>query len=201
MLGKLYGRYAKQFKVAGLALSDVLILNIVSILALWMRYEFQWNSIPEVNLDRALAYAPVYTLLTLVIFAAFGMYTSLWRYAGIYEMVMLECALVLTTVVQYLGMGLMGMKMPMAYYIFSFILNALFFSADRCFYRFLGLLHTHLFSRGNAEDRAMIVGAGEAGNVILKEIINSKYLNGQVSCLIDDDPEKQGKKIHGIQVI
>ena len=57
MLGKLYGRYAKQFKVAGLALSDVLILNIVSILALWMRYEFQWNSIPEVNLDRALAYS------------------------------------------------------------------------------------------------------------------------------------------------
>ena len=201
MLGKLYGRYAKQFKVAGLALSDVLILNIVSILALWMRYEFQWNNIPEVNLDRALAYAPVYTLLTLVIFAVFGMYTSLWRYAGIYEMVMLECALVLTTVVQYLGMSLMGMKMPMAYYIFSFILNALFFSADRCFYRFLGLLHTHLFSRGNPEDRAMIVGAGEAGNVILKEIINSKYLNGQVSCLIDDDPEKQGKKIHGIPVI
>lgn len=201
MLGKLYGRYAKQFKAAGLALSDILILNIVSILALWMRYDFHWNSIPDIHLDWALTYAPVYTVVTLVLFAGFGMYTSLWRYAGIYEMVMLECALVLTTVLQYVGMNILGMKMPAAYYIFSFILNALFFSADRCFYRFLNLLHTYLFDRRNPEDRAMIVGAGEAGNVILKEIINSKYLNGQVCCMIDDDPEKQGKKIHGVPVV
>ena len=196
----LYTKYSKQFKVIGLGICDIIILNIVSILALWMRFDFQWNSIPEEFLDKALAYAPFYTIITLIIFAVFGLYTSLWRYAGIYEMVMLESAMILTTVIQIVGMKIAGFTMPMAYFVFSFILNVLFFSAERCSSRFLGLLHNHFLSRRNSEERAMIVGAGEAGNVILKEILNSQYLNGQVGCMIDDDPEKQGKKIHGVPV-
>lgn len=200
ILKGLYTKYSKQFKVIGLGICDIIILNIVSILALWMRFDFQWNSIPEEFLDKALAYAPFYTIITLIIFAVFGLYTSLWRYAGIYEMVMLESAMILTTVIQIVGMKLAGFTMPMAYFVFSFILNVLFFSAERCSSRFLGLLHNHFLSRRNSEERAMIVGAGEAGNVILKEILNSQYLNGQVGCMIDDDPEKQGKKIHGVPV-
>ena len=200
-LKELYVKYSKQFKVIGLGICDIIILNLVSILALWLRFDFQWNSIPEEFLDKALAYAPFYTIITLIIFAVFGLYTSLWRYAGIYEMVMLECAMILTTVVQIMGMKIVGFTMPMAYFVFSFILNVLFFSAERCSSRFLGLLHSHFLPRGDAEERAMIVGAGEAGNVILKEILNSQYLNGQVGCLIDDDIEKQGKRIHGVPVV
>lgn len=81
---ELYNKYSKQFKVAGLGIFDIVILNLVSILALWMRFDFHWNSIPESLLDQALAYAPFYTIITIVIFAVFGLYTSLWRYAGIY---------------------------------------------------------------------------------------------------------------------
>ena len=200
-LKELYVKYSKQFKVIGLGICDIIILNLVSILALWMRFDFHWNSIPEEFLDKALAYAPFYTIITLIIFAVFGLYTSLWRYAGIYEMVMLECAMILTTVVQIIGMKIIGFTMPMAYFVFSFILNVLFFSAERCSSRFFGLLHSHFLPRGDAEERAMIVGAGEAGNVILKEILNSRYLNGQVGCMIDDDIEKQGKRIHGVPVV
>lgn len=199
-MGKLYNKYTKQVKSAGLAVCDLLILNVVSILALWMRFDFRWNSIPEVVLDQAMAYAPFYVLTTAVIFLVCGMYTSLWRYAGIYEMVMLEIAMIFTTALQALGMKIAGYEMPTAYFLFSFILNVIFFTAERCFSRFLGLMHTYVSSRGNPEDCAMIVGAGEAGNIILKEIINSSYLNGKVGCLIDDDPGKQGLKIHGVPV-
>lgn len=191
---ELYNKYSKQFKVAGLGICDIVILNLVSILALWMRFDFQWNSIPESLLTQALVYAPFYTIVTLIIFGLLGLYKSLWRYAGFYEMMMLECAMILTTVLQMIGMGLADFKMPMAYFIFSFILNVLLFSAERCFPRFMSLLYRHFLPRRNPEERAMIVGAGEAGNVILKEILNSRYLNGQVGCMIDDDPEKQGKK-------
>ena len=194
-------KYSKQFKVIGLGFCDIIILNVVSILALWMRFDFRWNSIPEELLDSALAFAPFYTMITLAVFAVMGLYTSLWRYAGIYEMMMLECAMVLTTLFQIIGMKIAGFAMPMAYFIFSFILNVLVFSAERCFSRFLGLLHSQFFTRGNSEERAMIIGAGEAGNIILKEILNSQYLNGQVGCMIDDDTDKQGKKIHGVPVV
>ena len=60
---ELYIKYSKQFKVAGLAICDVIILNLVSILALWMRFDFHWNSIPEFLLDQALVYAPIYTII------------------------------------------------------------------------------------------------------------------------------------------
>lgn len=198
---ELYMKYSKQFKVIGLGFCDIIILNVISILALWMRFDFRWNSIPEELLDSALAFAPFYTMITLVVFAVMGLYTSLWKYAGIYEMMMLECAMVLTTLFQVIGMKIAGFAMPMAYFIFSFILNVLVFSAERCFSRFLGLLHSQFFMRGNSEERAMIIGAGEAGNIILKEILNSQYLNGQVGCMIDDDTDKQGKKIHGVPVV
>ena len=47
----------------------------------------------------------------------------------------------------------------------------------------------------------IVIGAGEAGNMIIKELKSSKYLNQKVVCVIDDNPSKKGKYIHGIRIV
>ena len=102
---------------------------------------------------------------------------------------------------EIVGMGILGMRMPVSYYLMKYMFLIVGVGALRFTYRILRMLQ----ERRNVDTKekcknTMIVGGGEAGAMIIKEFQNSRFLNQKISCVIDDNPSKQGKYLRGIKI-
>lgn len=180
-------------------LLDIVIINLSSFLALWLRF----LSIEEIDrqfLASIIELMPFNTMVTVGIYAIVHLYTSLWRFASMKEMM-------------YVLEGCMGSLFFNVFYFFftdapicrSYSLlyvTALFFltCVSRFSYRFIRLLYRGSI-HGSHTRNTMIIGAGEACNVVMKELELSKELDSRICCIIDDDSRKHGTFIHGVRVM
>lgn len=181
---------------------DIVSIIAASYLAILIRYEFDWNEIPAHFMNTIGRYLPINILFTLVIFAFFKLYTSLWAFAGETELQNLVFACIISAGVDGIGLHIMREEVqgvPKSYYfMYAFSLIALVF-ASRFSYRFLRSKKRRYMNKNNAI-KVMIIGAGDAGNSIIREIKTSNFSTMSVQCLIDDDKAKWGNYIHGIKV-
>ncbi len=195
--------FQKLYRRTGLILYDVLSIFMASFVAFLIRYEFKMSEIPEHFMNPVLDFMPFNVLITLVIFYLFRLYDSLWAYAGEKEMQNLVMACVLAGVVNAAGLQFFKsdvQPVPQSYYfLYTFLLiTAIFIS--RFSYRFFRSMKSQAGNRNNNQ-AVMIIGAGEAANIIIKDIITSNYSTMSIKCIIDDDTNKWGKFIQGIRVV
>lgn len=183
-----------------LILFDVIFINSASFLALIIRFDFHISRIPKHFEEAVLSYALINTLLTIIIFALFRLYNSLWKYAGIDELTNILFATVTAGASQMLFMHLLKIHVPRSYYPLSFLFLLFFITVVRFLYRYLRRL-SRKTPTAIGKERIMIIGAGEAGSAIIREIAISKYINGNVICAIDDNSAKIGSYIQGIKVV
>nr|WP_305181944.1 nucleoside-diphosphate sugar epimerase/dehydratase [uncultured Schaedlerella sp.] len=180
---------------------DIVFINLSSFLALWLRFNMHVSEINERYLASVIELMPINTIVTVGIYALLRLYTSLWRFASIKELV-------------YVLEGCMGSFLFNVFYFF-FTYNrdicrsyfplygtALFLltCVSRFSYRFVRLLYRGRV-HGNHTRNTMIIGAGEACNVVMKELELSDELDSRICCIIDDDSRKHGTFIHGIKVV
>ena len=195
--------YAKLYRRVGLIIYDILSVIIASYLSLLMRYEFKFSSVPEHFLTPVTTFLPINILITLAIFYLFKMYDSLWAYAGEREMQNLVMACTLSGVINAIGLQFFKAdKQPVpqsCYFLYTFLLITIIF-ASRFSYRFLRS-RKHIAENRNNSKAVMIIGAGEAANIIIKDIQTSNYSTMSIKCIIDDDRNKWGKYIQGIRVV
>jgi len=142
-----------------------------------MRYEFHIGEVPPHFLAPVEQFLPVNVLLTVLLFFAFRLYHSLWAYAGENELQNLVVACVLSGVVN--GVGLQFFKIhtiavPQSYYFLYTFLLITFIFISRFSYRYFRSMKHRQENKDNAI-AVMIIGAGEAGNTIIKELTNSNY--------------------------
>lgn len=185
-----------------LVMYDIAAITAAGLLALLARFNFYFYDIELKYLDELWKYMPANVVLTLLIFYGFRMYHSLWAYAGITEMENVVSACILSAITQMVGILVTGGHMPRSYYPLygMFLLLMILFS--RFMYRIVRVKRNQIRARksGNIQN-IMIIGAGEAGNSIIKEIVTSRYLTSNAKCVIDDNEEKIGKFIHGVKVV
>ena len=185
-----------------LIIYDVISVIVASYMAILIRYEFEWSTIPDMFMGTIARYLPINILFTIAIFYFFKLYSSLWAFAGETELQNLVFACIVSAGVDGIGLHIMrsGIQgVPKSYYfIYAFVLIAMIF-ASRFSYRFLRSKKHKRMNKNNAI-RVMIIGAGEAGNSIIKEIVTSNYSTMSVACLIDDDKTKWGSYIQGVKV-
>ena len=182
---------------------DIIAINLASFLALIVRFDFKFSSIPTMYLTRFLTYAPINTIITLLIFYMFRMYHSLWVFASINELWNIAWGCLVSSVVEFGVMMLIRFRMPLSYHVISFLLMALMVCAERFSYRFLRFLKNEKYSAKTKKKNlknVMIIGAGEAGKTVADEIHDSKYLSYNLCCFIDDMKVKQGRIIAGVPV-
>lgn len=182
-----------------LVVLDIILVNIAAYLPLYFRYEFSISAINIKYLEHVTRYAAVQTVLMLVIFSLCHLYSSLWKYAGIDEFSNVVYSCSLGTICHFIGMRLCKMSMPRSYYPLEMIFLIIVISASRFAYRFLRAFGNN--DVRNSKNRIMIIGAGEAANIIIKEIHNSQYLDGTVVCAIDDNKAKMNHYIQGVKVV
>lgn len=190
-------------RVILLVLFDIIAVNMASILALIVRFEFSWGSIPEIYLDRFISYIPLNTVITLVIFFICRMYHSLWLYASINELWNIAWGCLIAILVEFGIMSLLKYRMPYSYYVISYLLMFGMTTIIRFSYRLLRFIKNEkygtLLKKGNKN--VMVIGAGDAGKLIVDEIHDSKHIDYNVRCFIDDAQTKQGRIICGVPVV
>lgn len=195
--------YAKFWRRAVLIVYDILSVILASYLSLLIRYEFQASEIPSYFSLPVLEALPFTVGVTTALFYVFRLYDSLWAFAGETELQNLVLANAAAALV---NVGILHLNrheiqaVPKSYYfMYMFLMISLTF-ISRFSYRFLrGIKHKNA-NRSNATN-VMIVGAGEAGNIIVREILNSHYSTMNLKCLIDDSKDKWGKFIQGVKVV
>ncbi len=195
--------YQKLYRRTILIIYDILSVIVSSYLAILIRYEFKFDTIPEHFLSPVNHFLPINILITLVVFYIFRLYDSLWAYAGEKEMQNLVMACVISGVLNAIGLQFFKshtQPVPQSYYFLYTFLLITFIFISRFSYRFLRGQKHRAENRNNSK-AVMIIGAGEAGNAIIKEIITSNFSTMSIKCIIDDDSNKWGKYIQGIRVV
>ena len=191
------------YRRTALMVYDIISIVVASYLALLIRYDMHVRLIPDYFLEPIERFLPLNIIITMVLFYIFRLYSSLWAFAGEAELQNLVMASFLSGVCSAIGLQFFKAEVqpvPKSYYfIYTFILISMVF-VSRFSYRFFrGLKH----KRNNKDNNisVMIIGAGEAANVIIKEIINSNFSTMNIKCIIDDDKGKWGRFIQGIKVV
>ena len=189
------------FRIILLVLMDMLIITAAGPLAIYVRYNLFFEPQAIEFIENIFQYLPVNLILTVIVFAVFRLYQGIWKYASASDLVNIILACLVSAVTQTVGMTLMGLRFPRSYPFMYFAVLTAGISIFRFTYRILAYFRQKqqgLIKEGKTN--TMIVGAGEAGNTLLKELQNSKFVEQNVCCLVDDDPGKIGKYLRGVLV-
>lgn len=185
-----------------LIIYDIVAVIVSGYLALLMRFELEPSQIPEQFLNPYRRYNWIMIIITILVFYAFRLYSSLWTYVGAVELMNIVLAGCVVGGFQIAFYAFIDVRMPRSYWLL-FIMNLIILIfASRYFYRAFRWLVGYIRGENAAEmHRVMVVGAGAAGNVLIKEIRNSRYIQKKVVCVIDDDRDKIGSFIHGVKIM
>ncbi len=182
-----------------LVILDIMTVCIASIAPLWIRFELNYRDIPDVYLNSAWNFIIFNVVITLAVFYVFKLYHSLWAFAGTAEVQNIIAACILSAIFDFLGMKFMQYPIPRSYYFtYALVLTGIT-TCTRFSYRIMRSMRHKAQNRKNGT-RVMIIGAGDAGNTVIKEITNSSYSTMTIKCIIDDDENKWGRFIQGIKI-
>ena len=176
---------------------DGLTVPIAWLGAYWFR--FNLGEIPDIFLAQALAMLPIVFFWHFVFFVVFGVHRGAWRFTSTHDLeTILKSVLVGTAFVAFsIFLATRLIAVPRSVFpLHGLFLIALLMST-RVLYR---LFRDRQVRRGQGK-RILIIGAGEAGDMLLKDIRRNRNLNYEIVGFIDDDPTKKGSKIQGVKVL
>ena len=188
---------------------DLICIFMAQILSLFLRFSLD-KSIPKIYLDNVLSpYTLVLMVVTILVFAAFKMYSRIWRSASVLEMVSLIFSVFISSALNVVGMALWGrlvlkttrQMMPVSYYLFYLSIFGTLVFITRFSRRIFHALKNRYFHKESPKTKVvMVVGAGQAGEMLIRELLSSQYINCRIACIVDDDKEKWGNFLSGCKV-
>ena len=179
---------------------DVLSIALSALMGLMVRFDMTISHIPLPYMHAMQRMLPMFILVTLVIFWVFRLYHTLWRFANSKELVGIVGASMASTVFTIIYSYLTYNAVPRSFFVIYFICLL----ACVCVSRYFSTILRTVFESRNHGDHArntMIIGAGEAGNMVMKELTLSDKLDARIKCFIDDDRQKHNTYIHGVKVV
>lgn len=182
---------------------DAFVVNLSYAVVLWLRFDCHYKSIPTEYISAWIKFVPIYTVFCLAVFAYLRLYRSLWRFASYSELSRVTIASAVTAVFHIVAITIWFRRMPITYYVFGAMLQFICVLGIRFLYRFI-LLERGRRSENERDIRAkhvMLIGAGSAGQMLLRDVRRAKELNEKVCCIIDDNPNKWKRYIDGVPIV
>lgn len=184
---------------------DVCMIFFAYSAALFLRFDFKYSNIDEKYINGHIQLIVVWVILTLIVFNTCKLYHSVWRLASVSDLRAIGSAYVVLIPVYLLSSFFMQIRMPISYYLIGYILSFCATVGIRFSYRLYYSMINHLkndFAKKDGEhDRIMVIGAGAAGQMIVKELLNSEELHTKICCFIDDNKYKKGRVMEGIPIV
>lgn len=188
---------SKIIRIIILIIVDAAIVVFSSIMPLALR--FGMFTMDIAYLTPAIKCLPVDIAVTIIILAAFRLYNRVWSYAGIDEMISVFKASLVIEAMYVAYRVLFVIAMPRSFYVFNWLFLFILLAGSRVSIRLLRQLKAR-YEKPEQRRNVMIVGAGSAASLLIKEL---KYGPGdaRIVCIIDDNPSKKGKYIHGLPIV
>ena len=189
----------KRIRIAMFIVLDILAMTMCSFLSIGLRFDF--HDIPNIYIDNIYNYLLIDSIIIVAIFSIFKIYKSMWSYASITELINIILACSSYELIEFIYKQIINVNMPRSYYLIKLILLYVFISSIRYSYRIARTMRDY-YREKNGLTNTMIIGAGEAGRMLITEIYNNKTnFKNKVCCIIDDDKNKIGSYIKNIPVV
>ena len=186
--------------IAGLLMVyDALAQAFSYFIALWLRFDLRYTTIDYPYLEAWKHFLPLYILFSLAVFWYLKLYKSIWRFASYSELLRVSVATIISALFHTVGITLLYIRMPISYYFIGALLQYVAVLGIRFSYRFILLIRKIRVKQVNS--RIMVIGAGSAGQMLIRDIQRAGEVDGEVVCIIDDNQNKWGRTIDNIPVV
>lgn len=184
-----------------LTFTDAVLINISIGLAFLVKYDGLIRNIPHQILDNAVLMIIIITFVKLALFYLFKLYSSIWKFASIHEMISIIGAAFVGNALTLVFFKIYGITIPWSIFIITILNDIFLIGGIRFAYRSLRkLINRYIFSTVDCR-RILIIGDGEPGAVVVKELREHPELKSIPVAIVDDDKRKIGKKINGVPIV
>jgi len=186
-----------------LVVMDIISVMIATGMGVLLRFELSFAKIEQRFLENAWKGLIPCIILTVLVFWVFRLYHSVWQFAGMYELQQIVFADVVSTVLYLVYMNAMKLSMHRSYWFMYAGVLGIMMVLSRFSYRVLRRMRKRIIDRkrGYEVSKVMVIGAGAAADVLIREIKNSDHINKKVECIIDDNPELKGQLMQGCKIV
>ncbi len=186
-----------------LAMLDALSIACSFFFALWLRHDFRFNDIPEAYIETYIKSIGIWIVISFIVFSFMKLYNNILTFAGQDDLFRIMISYGILAVIGAVSVVVFDPNMPKSYYILGWILSFVSTVVIRFSRRTIKSV-SHLFSSrhsSSCDESIMIIGAGLAGRMLLREYTESDKITGKVACFIDDNPEKAGCRLDGVPIV
>ena len=180
---------------------DFLAIHAAYFLALWVRFDCVYSQIPVSYLKPYRAFITPFAIGSIVLFWFFNMYRSMWRFASYSELIKTFFGSLTSSVLHVLLITLLFRRFPLSYYMWGAAAQLVFLVIPRFSYRLFLFLRSGFQSDNDSHGRVMIFGAGQAGQMLLRDMRTAAEIHSRAVCFLDDNPNKWGRFIDGVPIV
>ena len=186
-----------------LMLFDLVAVANAYFLALWLRFDCRFTEIPHEYLMAWMKFTPIYAIVSVAVLWVLHLYQSIWRFASFTELKRVAFATVILGAFHTIFITVIFQRMPVSYYIIGIAIQFVLVLSIRFAYRFVLLERSKRakLQQKAVATRVMLIGAGAAGQMILRDLHGAKEVKECICCIIDDNRNKWGRFIDGIPIV
>ena len=190
-----------SWKILIIMLVDTLIMVSSYALALLIRFDFHWSQIPMTYVRIWAPCLIVQLIVTAVVFFWRRMYHYIWRTVNAHDVIRMCVSVVLAFALSNLCCVFLSLPLPASVWVMVFVFQLCGLVGERCALRLWSVVQ-YSYGRGNkGEERIMLIGAGESGRMLSRELRSSPQVKGRLCCVIDDNPQLHGKYLDGVRIV
>ena len=181
---------------------DMLCIILAGGLAFMVRFEFSFQSISTEILDPWYQFLPLQCIVTLVIFITMRMYRFVWRSVSAFDVERMILSVLIAYTVSTVMAYSLGCRLPKSVLFLTFVFELILCVGSRCLLRFWSAFQRMTRqAQQNTGERIMLIGAGEAGQLLARELLTSPHISAKLCCVIDDNDTKWGKYLESVPII
>ena len=177
---------------------DFFMLLIASKLSILVRFDFL--NVPELYMNNAQRFIILDFIILFIIYSILKLYTSVWKYASVIELIDIMLSNIAFIAITSIYKSIFLIKLPISFYLIEFFLLVMLTCITRLGYRVIRTFCIKVKNRKNSK-KTMLIGAGDAGRMIIDEIYNNaEAFDSKIVCVIDDNRSKVGHYIKGFKI-
>ena len=191
----------KLWRMLVIAVMDALSLGAAAGLAILVRFDFALSQVPPEYLDKMRYCLLVQIVVTIAVFAWRRMYQYVWRSINVLDVTQMCVSVLIAYAVSFVCCSFIQLPLSRSIWFLMLIFQLVFLVGMRCSLRFFLVCYHFFRSHGPDGQRIMLIGAGQAGQILARELRQSSRVEGKLCCVIDDNPRIHGKYIDGVRVV
>ena len=170
-------------------------------LALFLRFDCVYSFIPQEYIVPFNQFILPYGAGSIVVFLLARMYNSVWRYASYTEFVRTLAGSLVASAAHTVLITMLLHRMPVSYYMMGAFFQFVLLIGARFGFRFIQIFRLRHEGVAAGAKRIMLIGAGNAAQMILREMTLATEVHDRVVCIIDDNPNKWHRYLSGVPIV